>query len=196
MGSAVLPRHVAAAVVLAVAASCSSSVRHARLTMGNGVGIVFSTTTSSRLIDSVRQRDEQLIADEIRFGQPRRPAYCMPEESFSAVFSVAGARYDNFGTAPRGSGVPLRVIVYGEDERFVYVIARSYDPGITTIHIQLIHPALAGTMSSLGDRWFVFAAPTGTRAPWYVAGVLSASKTDGTRVTMSVPEGLDRLTPC
>jgi hypothetical protein len=172
----------------------STVVRHVRRAIGNGVGVVFSTTTSSRLIDGGRQRDEVLQADEKAAGQPIMPDYCMPEEAFTATFSVAGAHYVTDGAVSRGSGVPLRVIVYGEDKHFVYVLARSYDPGVTTIDIQLSHPALTGTMSSLGDRWFVFAAPVGTRAPWYVEGVLSASKTDGTRVTMSVPEV--RLTPC
>ena len=226
MNPAFLRRHVTLTVALVLAVSCSSPtsrqgqaspttrtvaqptnvgetfrrasavVRQVRLANGNGVGVVFSTTTSSRLIDAVRQRSEQLRADEKAAGQPIMPDYCMPEESFTATFSVAGTRYDTDGTATRGSGVPLRVLLYGEDEHFVYVIARSYDPDVTTIDIQLSHPALTGTMSSLGDRWFVFAAPAGTRAPWYVQGVLSASKSDGTRVTMSVPEGFDRLTPC
>jgi hypothetical protein len=162
----------------------------------NGVRVTFATSTDAGTFEAIKRRLVQANIDDISLGQPASPAYCLPGESFSIAFDFGTERYRGGGWAPMGSGVPIRVVEYGEDQRSVYVVARAYDAHIASMHITLTHPRLAGVMTPLGDRWYVFAAAIGTEAPWYTQGTITAVRADRTTVTMSVPEGTDRLTRC
>lgn len=168
----------------------STSVR-----IANGIQINFATATSSALVEAVAARFKIQVDDAKRFGHPLPPSFCGPAESYSGAVISAGKSYVLDGWAPIGSNAPIRVLQYGSNDRFVDVVARAYDPEITSIDIQLSRPAASGRMTALGDHWFVFAVPVGSSAPWYVQGTLHATSDSGRTLSASIPEGLES-TPC
>lgn len=175
--------------------SVSATTSSTSVTTTDGIAIKFSVATSSPLLDRVTTRRNALIRDEKHAGLPPSPAFCMPSEEYTGTIVADGATYRLDGTVTLGSNAPIRVQQYGSNDRFVYVLARAYDASVTGINIRLTHPKVSGRMTSLGDRYFIFAAKVGTGAPWYTTGMLLASNQTGTNLSAAIPEDL-RSTPC
>lgn len=185
------PRPAASPKSTSVSATTSST----SVTSTDGIAIKFSVATSSPLLDRVTTRLNALIRDEKQAGLPPSPAFCTPSEEYTGTIAADGTTYRIDGTVSLGSNAPIRVEQYGSNDRFVYVLARVYNPRVTGINIRLTHPMVSGRMTSLGDRYFIFAAKVGTGAPWYTTGALLASNHSGTDLSAVIPEDL-RSTPC
>jgi hypothetical protein len=158
------------------------------LQISGGISLSFSTSTDSPDLDVIRSRLAQTNADDVAHGQAPSPPDCMPQEVFTGSITVAGTSYPIGGWAPIKSGVPIRVLEYGENQDFVYVIARTYDDSLSNPSAEMTHPNVSGPMVALGDHWFIFASAVGTPAPWYTAGKLTADAGSGSTVTEDVPE--------
>jgi hypothetical protein len=152
------------------------------------VTVHFVLKTSSPLLTPFQTRYAALVADDRRFGHQPPPDFCRPDELFQATLTIGATHYNVTGAVGRGSLSRMRVFGFGSSDRFVYVLAKTFNPVRQPLTVRLERPTFTGTMTSLGDGWYVLAAPVGSPAPWYVQGTILEHGAPTSTPIATVPE--------